>query len=78
MKTKIIIHSVVLLIGVGCFGVGLGSICSYLSGNPNFSVWYGGVPMAFSTSTVIMFIGLALYLIGKTHLIYDRYDKSQG
>lgn len=70
---KKIIFSTVLLIGVGCMGVGIGSVSSYfIHGHSSFSIWMGSVPMAFSTSVVTFFIGAALYLIGKYHLTYDK------
>jgi dipeptide/tripeptide permease len=66
------IYSLVLLIGVGCFGIGVSSVCGYLAGRHYLTRWIGEVPMAFSTSVVIMFIGLALFLIGQNHLADDK------
>lgn len=67
-------YSIVTLIGVCCFAVGFGSICGYATGRVNFTSWYAGGPMPFSTSAVISLIGLALFIIGKNHL----NDQSEG
>lgn len=64
------LYSIVTLIGLGCFGVGLSCICGYLAGKEYLTRWLGTVPMAFSTALCVMFLGLAIFLIGKNHLNY--------
>lgn len=68
-------YSIVLLIGVGIFGISLSSILSYLAGNQYLTRWMGTVPMAFSTSVMFMFTGLALFLIGKIHLMNGKANR---
>lgn len=72
-KFKITITWAVTVIGVSCIGGGLGTIIGYVYGWNNFSRWLGNVPMAFSTSCFIFFIGVALYLIGKYGLQHDKF-----
>ena len=62
------IYSTVTIIGIGVMAVGGSSVCGYIAGKEYLTRWIGDVPMAFSTSILFTFVGLALYLIGKKHL----------
>lgn len=66
------VHSAILLIGIGCFGIGLSSVMYYIGGKGYRTGWVGETPMAFSTSLVVMFIGVALYLTGKSLIRHDK------
>lgn len=66
-----IIPSTILLIGVACFGVGISNVAQYINDRTP-DIWYGQYPMPFSTSVVVLFIGLALFLTGEKFRYYDK------
>lgn len=66
------IYWTVTLIGVGCIGVGASAVVGYFTGKHHLTRWIGDVPMAFSTSLIVTFVGIALYLIGKHHVHEDH------
>lgn len=59
------IPSLIILLGLSIFGIGLGSVSSYLSGNIEVTAWVGDTPMSFSTAVTCLLSGLAFYMIGK-------------
>lgn len=71
--TKIkIVPSIIILIGLSIFGIGLGSVSGYMSGNIEVATWRGDTPMSFNTAITCLLSGLAFYMIGKYAFNNDK------
>ena len=70
-KFELISYSTVLLIGVSTFAVGASNVCRHLAGllNKKYRLEYINIQMSLATALCFAFIGLALFIIGRKHIV---------
>lgn len=67
-RNKMILYSLVTILGGCIFFTGAGSIIGHLTGSEKLSAWFGDTKMAVSTSVTMILIGISFFMIGIDNL----------